>query len=597
MQITTAELITSRPERRIGEAKLPVAVGMEYNAALQRIVREIKKDIDEQLIPTLRAEERNYTADSWFTRIQAVLDRLRRKWNSPEFASIATQIASKFVTTVDGRVTKNFGLDVYGDDAELQTVINMSIFDNVRLIKTIPEQYLSQVESIVVTNTRAGNRSSSMVTALTEQFGVRSRHAKFIARDQTAKVNSAIAQHRMESSGFEFFQWRTSRDNRVRDRHRHIADKTTEYGLGVYRFDNPPLSDKGVPILPGVDYQCFPGDLQLDNTTFCNNLYRRWYTGELTELVFNDGTILRSTVNHPILTDRGFKAAHLIDSSDNIIRTLNENFLTRELNRKSVVPTFEEIFSALDFLGVEHGVATSIHGEFHGDTSDGDINVIELDSLLRSVINLAIIEKLDQLGFTGSDKKIIFDAFTCFGNGDFSVVSFRDVFARLMCRFNLTPALLLSHFTPLECFGFTLGTWFDSEAFEMSTDNIAGNTKMFSDCVLAFSVLVHGNHVLAELVESFTLNHFGSCNTKVIDRTSEDTCGNTSDARRVNNSLTTTYKFDSIVEKRSVSFSGHVYNLQTISGDYNTCATVVSNCRCTMRPVSRREVERFKAKR
>ena len=595
MQITTAELLKSQPESRVGEAKLPAGIGIEYNTALQKIVREIKKDIDEQLIPVLRAEQRNYTADSWFDRIQVVLDRLRNKWNSPQFASIATQIASKFVTSVDGRVEKNFGLDVYGDDAQLQTIIDMSVFDNTRLIKTIPEQYLSQVESIVVTNTRAGNRSSAMVTALTEQFGVRSRHAKFIARDQTAKVNSAIATERMTSAGYEFFEWRTSRDSRVRDRHRSIANKVTEYGKAVYRFDNPPLSDKGVPILPGTDYQCFPGDLQLNNATFCNNLYRRWYTGELTELIFDDGTILRSTINHPILTSEGFKAAHLIDSGDDIIRTLDESFLTIELNRKGVIPTFEQIFSTLDFLGVKHGVATSIHGEFHGDTSDGDVNVIELDSFLRSVVNPSIREKFAQLGFTGSDEKIIFDAFTCFGDGDFFSVSFRSAFRGFMSRFNLTPTLFLSHFTPLECFGLTLGTWFDSEAFEMSTDNITGNTKMFSDCVLAFSVLVHGNHVLAELIESFTLNHFGSCNTKLIDRTTEYTCGNTSDLRGINNGFTTTYKFDRIVEKRTISFSGHVYNLQTISGDYNTCATVVSNCRCTMRPVSRREVERFKS--
>jgi SPP1 gp7 family putative phage head morphogenesis protein len=256
MQITTAELLKSQPEPRVGEAKLPAGIGIEYNTALQKIVREIKKDIDEQLIPVLRAEQRNYTADSWFDRIQVVLDRLRNKWNSPQFASIATQIASKFVTSVDGRVEKNLGLDVYGDDAQLQTIIDMSVFDNTRLIKTIPEQYLSQVESIVVTNTRAGNRSSAMVTALTEQFGVRSRHAKFIARDQTAEVNSAIATERMTSVGYEMFRWRTSRDSRVRDRHNAIANKITEYGPGVYRFDNPPLSDKGVPILTGQDFQC-----------------------------------------------------------------------------------------------------------------------------------------------------------------------------------------------------------------------------------------------------------------------------------------------------------------------------------------------------
>ena len=257
IDITSVQLIKQSAEPRIGESKLPISAGIEYNAALQQIVDEIRKDINNTLVPVLRAEQPNYITDStWFERIQAVLERIRMKWTSQQFNTMARQIASKFVTTVDGRVTKNFGMDVYGNNQDLQTVINMSVFDNVRLIKTIPAEYLSQVESIVVTNTRSGNRSSAMVTALTEQFGVRSRHAKFIARDQTAKVNSAIAQKRMESVGYEFFQWRTSRDSRVRDRHRHIAEKDIGYGKGIYRFDNPPLSDKGVPILPGTDYQC-----------------------------------------------------------------------------------------------------------------------------------------------------------------------------------------------------------------------------------------------------------------------------------------------------------------------------------------------------
>lgn len=575
--------------------KLPVSVGMDYNTELQRIVAEIKRDIDALLVPALRAEQPNYVTDAtWFDRLAAILRRIRERYESPQFRALTDVIARRFVNAVDMRVTKSMGMDVYGNNEALQTVIEASIYDNVRLIKTIPEQYLSQVESIVVTNARAGVRSSAIASQLTQQFGVTSRRAKFIARDQTAKVNSAVAQKRIVAAGYEYFEWRTSRDALVRDRHTQIANKVTEYGRGIYRYDNPPLSDKGEPILPGTDYQCFPGESQLDNTTFCNNIYRRWYTGELTELVFNDGTVLRSTINHPILTDRGFKAAHLIDVTDNVIRTRNESFLTVELNRQGVIPTFEEIFSALDFSGVKHGVSTSVHGEFHGDTSDGDINVIKLDSLLRDVINPAIREKLGQFDLTGSDEKVIFDAFSCFGEGNFLSVSFRTSFSRLMSRLNLSVTSFLAHFTPLECFGLTLGTWFDTEAFEMSTDNIAGNTKMFSDCVLAFSVLVHGYHVLAELVTLFLSRNMGSCNTKIIDRSTQHIDGYTSEYGRIFDGFTTTYKLDSIIEKRRVSFSGHVYNLQTISGDYNTSATVVSNCRCTQRPVSQREVDRNK---
>lgn len=257
--ITTAQLLGSKPQPHIvaGDAKLPVSVGTNYNVELQRIVNAIRKDINEYLIPAIKSEQRNYIADAtWFDKLSSVLRRIRERWESPQFRALSDAIARRFVNAVDDRTQKSLGLDVYGNNDDLNTIIEASIYDNTRLIRSIPEQYLSQVESIVVINTRAGNRSSAIISQLVDQFGVTERRAKFIARDQTSKVNSAVAQKRIMASGFEYFQWKTSRDNRVRDRHNAIAEKITEYGLGVYRYDNPPMSDKGEPILPGVDYAC-----------------------------------------------------------------------------------------------------------------------------------------------------------------------------------------------------------------------------------------------------------------------------------------------------------------------------------------------------
>ena len=257
MAITTEELLRQHPEPRVKAVKLPVSSAIDYNVQLQKIVDAIKKDINEQLIPILRSEQSNYTNDStWFDRIAVVLERIRQRWESAEFKALSSVIARQFVNAVDDRTQKSLGIDVFGNNEDLQTIIEQSIHDNTRLIRTIPSQYLDQVDSIVVTNTRAGNRSSAMVKTLSEQFGVTQKRARFIARDQTAKVNSAVAQKRIESAGYEYFQWVTSKDARVRDRHDDIANKVTEYGKGVYRFDNPPLSDKGVPILPGTDFGC-----------------------------------------------------------------------------------------------------------------------------------------------------------------------------------------------------------------------------------------------------------------------------------------------------------------------------------------------------
>lgn len=253
--------IMSRRRKEPKGIQLSTRTGIQYNAQLQYLTNEVKKDIDQQLIPLLRQLEPEYTADAdWFGLITNMLQTLIDKWSSPQFRGLANQLANQFVRTADDvneKKTKNqFGVDIYSTDPQMTQVLESAIYDNTKLISTIPAQYLSQVESIVMTNIRAGNRSTGIVKSLQQQYGVTQRRAKMIARDQTAKVNGDLNKKRQQIAGFDYFQWVTSGDERVRDRHEDIAEKVTEYGKGIYRWDNPPLSDKGVPIIPGQDFQC-----------------------------------------------------------------------------------------------------------------------------------------------------------------------------------------------------------------------------------------------------------------------------------------------------------------------------------------------------
>jgi len=261
--------ITERKDIRPKPVELSKATGIEYNALLQKLVREIKKDVN-QLLPLLRdlapeyqTDSTTVTNDGYVTEITSALRRLLDKWSSPEFRSVANRMASKFVrtaNTVNGKrfskSMKSFGIDIFGDDPSLQEYVDASIFDNTRLITSIPEQYLTQVESIVMTNVRAGGRPSSIAKQLQKQFDITENRAKLIARDQTAKINGDLNKKRQIATGFEYFEWIDSGDERVRDRHDFISDKVTAYGKGIYRWDNPPLSDQGVPIIPGQDFQC-----------------------------------------------------------------------------------------------------------------------------------------------------------------------------------------------------------------------------------------------------------------------------------------------------------------------------------------------------
>ena len=231
--------------------------GITYNAELQRIVRQINNDVK---VIMKNAELPEYIRDSWVDTLATTIANVRARWTSSAFQAFTNQIATKFVTTSSrSNARKNersLGIKVYSDSTELQDNLRLSIKNNVSLIESIPEQYLTQVESIVMTNARAGNRPAAISKQLVKQFGITERRAKMIARDQTAKLNGDLNRIRQTSVGFPYFQWITSHDERVRDRHEHISERVTTYGKGIFRWDDPPLGDDGVPIIPGSDYQC-----------------------------------------------------------------------------------------------------------------------------------------------------------------------------------------------------------------------------------------------------------------------------------------------------------------------------------------------------
>lgn len=269
MEILTSEGLLKEQLSKVGTRKktkavdLPKQIGISYNVELKRIINQVRVDIERQIVPEVKYLEPQYTADGWSDNIMNAISRVRRLYQSGRFDDLAKQLARKFVSDIDtynqrklDSQFRSFGINVFGSNAAVQDYLEASIADNVRLIKSIPEQYLDRVESSVMSNMRAGLRPSAIVKSLQDDFGVTQNRAKMIARDQTSKAANGLASKCMQASGVEYFQWADSDDERVRSRHRRIANKITAYGKGIYRWDNLPLSDKGIPIAPGDDYQC-----------------------------------------------------------------------------------------------------------------------------------------------------------------------------------------------------------------------------------------------------------------------------------------------------------------------------------------------------
>ena len=403
----------------------------------------------------------------------------------------------------------------------------------------------------------------------------RKGHAKMVARTQIATFNSLTSKARAQNLGITKARWVTSADERVRPSHSSRNGKEFVLSEGLYD------SGDGKTLLPGTDYQCFPGSVKINHSSLCQKLYRRWYTGELTEIVRDDGVILRTTPNHPVFTVNGFKPAGLINAGENILCTVDKCVDGIELDSDNMIPTFEQFYSAVNLLGIEHGVAPASTGKFHGDVSDSNVDVISLDGFLMDEADAFVAQEFDKLELSESDKMIVLESLTCVGADDSSLHAFGDTPDRIVSTLNLVRSRLLVHFRPLELFRFALGSWANSGLEKPFSNGSPVSAKMFGDSVFAMSALVHGLNFFDRQIE---LAGAGLRSDNLdADLLKLPRKGGLVDPDLGSGELNGNaglYKACRVVNKRTVNFSGHVYNLQTVSGDYIADTTAVSNCRC-----------------
>ena len=146
--------------------------------------------------------------------LRRVIKRLVRRWLR-RFDRMATQLAAYFTQSIASRSTaqlkkilKDAGWTVeFKMTAAMRDVVDAAVHANVQLIKSIPQQYLGQVEQIVMQSVQAGRDLEYVSDELQGRLGVTKRRAALIARDQNNKVSAAISRARQIEIGIEQAVW------------------------------------------------------------------------------------------------------------------------------------------------------------------------------------------------------------------------------------------------------------------------------------------------------------------------------------------------------------------------------------------------------
>jgi SPP1 gp7 family putative phage head morphogenesis protein len=122
---------------------------------------------------------------------------------------------------------------------------------NVALIKSIPQQYLHQVEGMVMRSVQEGRNLGDLSKDLQKQFGVTKRRAALIARDQNNKATAALSRVRQLDLGIEQAIWMHSGAGK-HPRPTHVRNNGKKYNIAKGWFD--PAVKRFIH--PGTEIDC-----------------------------------------------------------------------------------------------------------------------------------------------------------------------------------------------------------------------------------------------------------------------------------------------------------------------------------------------------
>lgn len=202
--------------------------------------------------------------------MKRIVAALRRRWlkrfdeTAPELARFFAQAAHQRSDRQLQAILKRAGIAVeFKLTKEANDVLQATIAEQVNLIRSIPQQYLTQVEGLVMRSVQQGHDMGALTKGLQHQLGVTKRRAAFIARDQTAKANAVIVRVRQQSLGVKEALWLHSHGGKT-PRPSHVANNHKRYDVATGWYDPaakvwtwpgvlPNCRCVARPIIPGLD--------------------------------------------------------------------------------------------------------------------------------------------------------------------------------------------------------------------------------------------------------------------------------------------------------------------------------------------------------
>lgn len=174
--------------------------------------------------------------------LRELMARLARDWQT-RFDKLAEDLARHFAQDVSKRsdaalrtLLRKAGFTVRFTMTRAQNDILQAVTgENVALIKSIPEKYMTDVQGYVLRSVSLGRDLGALSRDLQHNYGVAKRRAAFIARDQNNKATAALQRGRYEELGIKEAIWvHSGAGKHPRPEHVAMSGKKYDVQKGAY---------------------------------------------------------------------------------------------------------------------------------------------------------------------------------------------------------------------------------------------------------------------------------------------------------------------------------------------------------------------------
>lgn len=250
MAATLSPIRPSAPIRAKYEKRLLALVDEMHRSLLHWITLEY--DHNEPEVVLLAADRSPALA------MRAILTRIGRRWLR-RFDEMAPRLADYFATAVKERCDRALMSDLRKAGMTVRFKMTAAMNDayqavraeNVGLIKSIAQQHLTQVETLVMQSVQQGRDVGGLTEALTARYGVTKRRAARIALDQNNKATAVLTRVRHLELGITQAKWLHSAGGKT-PRPAHVAFSGKVYDIAK----GHDFGDGEGPVWPGTAINC-----------------------------------------------------------------------------------------------------------------------------------------------------------------------------------------------------------------------------------------------------------------------------------------------------------------------------------------------------